>query len=131
MTLSLHSRTHRPTIFEVTFPTGLDSQFLVVKMRMQQTLGLGKTKKSMMVNVNYLYVEIKACSRPRQVAESIGASVSQHKDRKIETPSLPWHLCSSMNTPLDVVSGIFAPEISECIDPSGEFLCGIFFHGIV
>ena len=61
------------------------------------------------------------------MAESIGASVSQHKDRKIETPSLPWHLCSSMNTPLDVVSGIFAPEILECIDPSGEFLCGISF----
>ena len=27
-----------------------------------------------------------------------------------------------MNTPLDVVSGIFRPEILDCIDPIGESL---------
>ena len=61
------------------------------------------------------------------MAKSIGASVSHHKDRKIEPPSLPRHLCSSMNTPLDVVSGIFRPEILDCIDPLGECLCDTSF----
>ena len=74
-------------------------------------------------------VIVTSKSRPRQVAESIGAIVSG--DWIDCLPTQRSHLCSSMNTPLDVVSGIFAPEISECIDPSGEFLCGIFFHGIV
>ena len=32
-----------------------------------------------------------------------------------------------MNSPLDVVGGIFRPEILDCIDPLGEFLCDISF----
>ena len=36
-----------------------------------------------------------------------------------------------MNSPPDVVGGIFRPEILDCIDPLGESLCDNFFHGIV